>query len=826
MADNVFIACKINLEVPVASKQEALAVLGPKRGNLGAGQLAKTRYNEIDGAKGDGWKNRWLKEHDQAVELVKAKIDFQIKLLDANGDGTVTEDMMNVFLHTPGIAEFYSEKTLRRMVEDRGLKIITGTTSSSAWPPCKRPSVLDILDKDTNRTAINKILDYLVSLGFSSYEEAISRGLQDYLEEKPKSPRSIRALDARQIANYCSSIQSAIQAKGLTSEASTKLSHLCGDLVSCGFLSNQDIRNQLDAALAYIKTDREMDWSVTLQGPLKGRQLTLPQFNGLRNRAIALGMSEDVANWYIQNKLEKNHDSPFKSRPPEKRKYCCICETYSDPKAIACEKCGSPFEISCPKCGKTAELSFTSRVCHNCGFPVINFVLAKTELQAAKKSMDASDFDATKEHIDQLKVYWPTGESFDKKDQDILKSVEKWIETIGIRLKNQEETKIFNGLTQPGHFVAKATNAGILLSWDGVVGADGYLIVRQENRAPSDYHDGVPKRVGVVTHWTDSDNLMFGKRYVYSIYPTRGEGDKGVKVDKNSISSPVFWMQAVTGLRGSGRDDQITLRWTLPKISSPYSVRLIRRHDGREESIKLNETEYSGPYSDSNVTKGGAYSYRVVVNVGGKDVLSEETPLIVAKTPAITGDITNREFVRRGRSVFVTWSWVPGVDKVIVSHTDKAQGTELPLSSLVEGRDFDICRRSDNSRGIEVMLKWAQTFIGVYPYNEVEARAAEPDRLFLVEQRRIAITTKRSWLGRCEGLIFAGLQKGTNGRWLPEFVINARDVKNYTVEEIGSSSEIDANGLFKVPDQYRKGYEFSFECKSKTDNSNYSFEKR
>ena len=98
--------------------------------------------------------------------------------------------------------------------------------------------------------------------------------------------------------------------------------------------------------------------------------------------------------------------------------------------------------------------------------------------------------------------------------------------------------------------------------------------------------------------------------------------------------------------------------------------------------------------------------------------------------------------------------------------------------------------------------------------------------MFFVEPRRIAITTKRSWLGRCEGLFFAGLQKGTNDRWLPEFVINARDVKNYTVEEIGSSSDIDANGLFKIPDQYRKGYEFTFECKSKTDNSNYSFEKR
>ena len=825
MADNVFITCKINLEVPVGTKQEALAVLDPKRGNLRPGQLAKTWYNEINGANGDGWKNRWLKEHDQAVELVKAKIDVHIKLLDTNGDGTVTKGRLNDFLHAPGIAEFYSEKTLRRMVEDRGLKVATGDASSSAWPPCNRPSVLDICDKDTNRTAINTIFDYLVSLGCSSYEEAISRGLQDYLG-KNESPRSIRALDAQQIANYCSSIQSAIQAKGLTSEDSTKLSHLCGDLVSCGFLSNQVIRNQLDAALAFTKTDREFDWASILQGPLKDRQLTLAQFNLLRDQAIKLGMSEDVANWYIQDKLQKNHDSPFKGSAPVKRKYCCICDTYSDPKATACEKCGSPFEISCPKCGKTAELSFSSRVCNNCGFPVINFVLAKAELQAAKKSMDASDFDATKEHIDQLKVYWPTGESFDRKDKDLLTSVEKWIETIGLRLKNQEETRIFNGLTQPGHFVAKATNAGILLSWDGVTGADGYLIVRQENRAPSDYHDGVPKRVGAVTHWTDSDDLMFGKRYVYSIYPTLGEGDKGVKVDKNSVSSPILWMQAVTGLRGSGRDDQITLWWTLPKISSPYSVRLIRRHDGREENIKLNESEYSGPYSDSNVTKGGAYSYCVVVNVGGKDVPSAETSLIVAKTPAITGDVENREFVRRGRSVFVTWSWVPGVDKVIVSHTVKPQGTELSLSSLVEGRDYDICRRSDNSRDIEVVLRGLQTFIGIYPYNEVEARSAEPDRLFLVEQRPIVVTSKKSWLGRCEVLIFEGMQKGAHGGWLPEFVINARDVERYTVEEIGRSSEIDAAGRYKVPDRYRKGYEFTFECKSKTDNSNYSFEKR
>ena len=395
----------------------------------------------------------------------------------------------------------------------------------------------------------------------------------------------------------------------------------------------------------------------------------------------------------------------------------------------------------------------------------------------------------------------------------------------------RREEKAFIDLKSP-IVSAKAVSAGISLSWQPVIGADGYYIIRQTGRAPINDTDtdGITKRlkIGDGECWTDNNNLMFGRSYYYIVYPCRGErhGKNGIAILKGTPTPPILWMQAVTGLRGSGRDDQITLWWTLPKISSPYSVRLIRRHDGREESIKLNETEYSGPYSDSNVTKGSAYSYRVVVNVGGKDVPSEETPLIVAKTPAITGDITNREFVRRGRSVFVTWSWVPGVDKVIVSHTAKPQGTELPLSSLVEGRDFDICRRSDNSRGIEVMLKWTQTFIGVYPYNEVEARAAEPDRLFLVEQKRIAITTKRSWLGRCEGLIFAGLQKGTNGGWLPEFVINARDIKNYTVEEIGRSSDIDANGLFKVPDQYRKGYEFTFECKSKTDNSNYSFEKR
>lgn len=395
----------------------------------------------------------------------------------------------------------------------------------------------------------------------------------------------------------------------------------------------------------------------------------------------------------------------------------------------------------------------------------------------------------------------------------------------------RQEEKAFIDLKSP-IVSAKAVSAGISLSWQPVIGADGYYIIRQTGRTPINDTDtdGITKRLkaGDGECWTDNNNLMFGRNYYYIVYPCRGErhGKNGIAILKGTPTAPILWMQAVTGLRGSGRDDQITLRWTLPKISSPYSVRLIRRHDGREESIKLNETEYSGPYDDSNVTKGGTYSYRVVVNVGGKDVPSEETSLIVAKTPAITGDVKNREFVRRGRSVYVTWSWVPGVDKVVVSHTDKPQGTELSLSSLVEGRDFDICRRSDNSRGIEVMLKWAQTFIGVYPYNEVEARSAESDRLFLVEQRRIVVTSKKSWLGRCEALVFGGLQKGAHGGWLPEFVINARDVKNYTVEELGRSSDIDANGLLKVPDQYRKGYEFTFECKSKTDNSNYSFEKR
>ena len=395
----------------------------------------------------------------------------------------------------------------------------------------------------------------------------------------------------------------------------------------------------------------------------------------------------------------------------------------------------------------------------------------------------------------------------------------------------RREEKAFIDLKNP-IVSAKAVSTGISLSWQPVIGADGYYIIRQTGRTPVNDTDtdGVTKRlkVGDGECWTDNNNLMFGRSYGYIVYPCRGErhGKNGIAILKGTPTSPILWMQAVTGLRGSGRDDQITLWWTLPKISSPYSVRLIRRHDGREENIKLNESEYSGPYSDSNVTKGGAYSYCVVVNVGGKDVPSAETSLIVAKTPAITGDVKNREFVRRGRSVFVTWSWVPGVDKVIVSHTDKPQGTELSLSSLVEGRDYDICRRSDNSRDIEVVLRGLQTFIGIYPYNEVEARSAEPDRLFLVEQRPIVVTSKKSWLGRCEALIFEGMQKGAHGGWLPEFVINARDVERYTVEEIGRSSEIDAAGRYKVPDRYRKGYEFTFECKSKTDNSNYSFEKR
>ena len=263
MTENVFLVCKINLEISVESKNDALGVLAPQRGNSTAGQLAKARYNEIDGATGDGWKSSWLKEHEQAVEQVKAKIDFQIKLLDANGVGTVTEDMLNVFLHTPGIAEFYSEKTLRRMVEDRGLKVVTGGTSSSEWPPCKRPSELDILDKTTNYAAIHYIFGCLVSLGVSSYEEAISRGLLEYCGENV-SASSIRLKDARQVSDYCSSIQSAIQANGLTSEDSTKLSHLCCDLVRCGFLSNQVIRNQLDAALAFIKADSEFDWTSIL----------------------------------------------------------------------------------------------------------------------------------------------------------------------------------------------------------------------------------------------------------------------------------------------------------------------------------------------------------------------------------------------------------------------------------------------------------------------------------------------------------------------------------------------------------------------------------
>ena len=397
----------------------------------------------------------------------------------------------------------------------------------------------------------------------------------------------------------------------------------------------------------------------------------------------------------------------------------------------------------------------------------------------------------------------------------------------------RREEKAFIDLKNP-IVSAKAVSTGISLSWQPVIGADGYYIIRQTGRTPVNDTDtdGVTKRlkVGDGECWTDNNNLMFGRSYYYIVYPCRGErhGKNGIAILKGTATPPILWMQAVTGLHGDGSDNQIVLRWKLPKISSPYSIRLIIRHNGKEEDRKINESEYSGPYIDKKVTKGGAYSYRVVVNVGGKDVISDETKPIIAETPPIK-DVINRIFVREGHSAHVYWSWVADVDRVIVTHTGRRQskerGEQLMLKSLVNGQDYTICERSgDYGKGdCKVMLKEAETYIGVYPYNGVEARSGEPDRRCFAEKIRLSVKRKQSWFGRCEALVFEGLQKGQNGRWQPEFTIIARDSKRYTSEEIGESSQLDATGLFKVPDRYGRGYDFTFNFKSEMDEFNYSF---
>ena len=569
--------------------------------------------------------------------------------------------------------------------------------------------------------------------------------------------------------------------------------------------------------------------------------------SGLQSLKLKLTQEEltTVIRWYCTDlrRLINPREAIAIEAPKVK---CQVCGSERD-ENVACHVCGadanSELRINCPGCGKplnAQKLSHcgTDRVsCGVCGVPLVH---AAEALDSFARALKGNPKQCIAEIDLVIKKYpeWdkPREKKIEIERQQLREEEEKKRrereERARIEKQRQEEQDTFNSLGKPDIINCTRTAGGIRLTWKKVDNADGYYIVRQVGRPPRNEDDAeIPavrlRDVGSECI-TDDNRLVCGCRYYYAVYPCRGteHGKNGIATAKGTVTPPILWMLSPSEVLGIGRDDQITVRWKLEKISSQYSVRLIRRHDGHEEEIKLKETEYLGPFRDRNVTKGSSYSYRVVVNVGGLDFRSDETMPIVAETPLITCDVVNREFVRMGRRVLVSWSWVQGVDSVIVSHTGRPQGTDLPLSSLVEGRDFDICRRSDNLRNVEVMLKGAQTFIGVYPYNEVEARAAEPDRPFLAEQRRVAVTTKRSWLGRCEALVFEGLQKGAHGGWLPEFVINARDVERYTVEEIGRSSEIDAAGRYKVPDRYRKGYEFTFECKSKTDNSNYSFEKR
>ena len=194
-----------------------------------------------------------------------------------------------------------------------------------------------------------------------------------------------------------------------------------------------------------------------------------------------------------------------------------------------------------------------------------------------------------------------------------------------------------------GNFAAEAGDGMAILTWDPVAYAESYSLYEGTDTDP------FAKDITETTYTVAG--LDNGTQYTFTLEAvnTVGTKKKSVTVTPKESTEPP---QAFT-LTGSGRDQAVGLTWTPSKNAKTYDV--------YRNGTKIASGLTTLTYSDTGLTNGTEYTYKVVANNNYDHADSNEVKVTPAAPPP--SEVTIVDAAGWLESAFVKWTNTVEVDK-------------------------------------------------------------------------------------------------------------------------------------------------------------------
>jgi fibronectin type 3 domain-containing protein len=232
----------------------------------------------------------------------------------------------------------------------------------------------------------------------------------------------------------------------------------------------------------------------------------------------------------------------------------------------------------------------------------------------------------------------------------------------------------------PTSLVASAGNNSAALTWQNVLGASSYNVLR----GTASGGEGMTP-IATVSSPTFQDNgLTNGTTYYYEVTAVNTFGQSGVS--NEAFATPQAAAPAAPALSGAAGNGQAVLNWSAAAGAASYNV-YEGTSSGGESSAPIATGITATTYTVTGLTNGTTYYFQVVgVNSVGAGAISNEVALKPLGAPAAPANLTARG--ENGQAV-LSWSASAGASSYnVYSGTAPAAESATPIATDVASTTY------------------------------------------------------------------------------------------------------------------------------------------
>ena len=254
---------------------------------------------------------------------------------------------------------------------------------------------------------------------------------------------------------------------------------------------------------------------------------------------------------------------------------------------------------------------------------------------------------------------------------------------------------------------AEAINEGIHISWNYIVGVDGYHIYRKE--ADGKYSQIASVANGEVLEYIDTD-AVFGTEYTYGIRAYIGEDVSGLATKKITavLEEPVVQVSVV--------DSGVQVGWQYVDMAEGYIV--YRKLDGENfKTIIIIEDPAVTTYLDTEPISGESNLYTVRAYRGkyksaytGVDIQVPAAVGVAAEPVLADLERTEVEITGSRSRVNLSWNIVENAEGYRIYRKEEGEDGYMLLATI-EDPSVDSYRDEDISRG-NTYLYYVRAYVG------------------------------------------------------------------------------------------------------------------